>query len=626
MHGNRKTNGLQLKEDEIMADKHQVLKHYFGHDSFRIGQETVIDCILSGSDVLAVMPTGAGKSVCYQVPALIFPGITLVVSPLISLMKDQVAALKQMGIPAAYINSSLEPNQVTKVLQYARQGRYKIIYVAPERLSTREFRNFCFNAQISLVAVDEAHCVSQWGPDFRPHYLKIAEFINSFSTRPVVGAFTATATPQVKKDILELLQLRKPKTVTTGFDRPNLYFSVIEPADKNKALLSLLKKRRDKAGIIYCSTRKSVEEICFLLDKNNFSATRYHAGLEDEERKNNQEDFVYDRKQIMVATNAFGMGIDKSDVSFVIHYNMPKDLESYYQEAGRAGRDGSEAECILLYSSKDIRTIKYFIEHSRENEELTEEELQFLKERQYERLNCIIAYCTAKGCLRSYILRYFGDECPEFCYKCSGCTAGFEVVDVTVEAQKIMSCVIKTKQVHGRRMIADVLRGKTTKKLVQAGLQTQSTYSIMSGYSRQKIYDIIDGLVTEGYMEASLDQYKVLRVLPKSRNVLYANEKVTVRLRKEHKPQNKLLINREVTYDDARLLSALKIVRREIAKAANVPAFVVFSDATIIDMSRKKPTTQEEFLKVSGVGAVKYQRYGEVFLKTISRFKEESSF
>lgn len=598
-----------------MIDKQQILKQFFGYNSFRNGQEEIVDSIINGNDVLAIMPTGSGKSVCYQIPALMLPGITLVVSPLISLMKDQVATLIQMGIPAAYINSSLEPQQIAKALEYACKGKYKIIYVAPERLQTIDFKRFCDSSNISLIAIDEAHCVSQWGPDFRPSYLKIAEFINSFERRPAIGAFTATATSEVKNDILKLLHLQDPKIVTTGLDRPNLYFSVIDPDNKDRALLSLLNERRNQSGIIYCSTRKTVEEVCWLLEQNQFSTTRYHAGLNDSERQTNQDDFIYDRKLIMVATNAFGMGIDKSNVSFVIHYNMPKDIESYYQEAGRAGRDGSDADCILIYSPKDIKTLKYFIEQSCGNEELNAKDIENLKKRQYDRLKHMIAYCTTRDCLRSCILKYFGAEHSVDCENCSNCLTHFESIDITIEAQKIMSCVIKTGQKYGKRMIVDVLRGRNNQKLFEAGLETQSTYGIMSNRSKDEIYDIIDGLVRQGYLECSLDEHSALKVSQKSYRVLYNSEKVLIKMPKVQVEQH----NKKSDVD-TKLLYALKTLRKAFAVKSNVPAFVVFSDATLIEMAQKKPTTESEFLKVSGVGTVKNERYGKAFIDTIKNF------
>lgn len=597
-----------------MSEKYKILKDYYGHKSFREGQEEIIDALLKKQDVLAVMPTGAGKSVCYQIPAMLFAGITLVISPLISLMKDQVSALIQMGIPAAYINSSLEPHQVTKALEYARDGKYKIIYVAPERLETWEFKKFCYNAKISLVAIDEAHCVSQWGPDFRPSYLKIAEFISSFQVRPVVGAFTATATKAVKDDILTLLNLKTPLCLTTGFDRPNLKFSVSEPANKSTMLLQLVKERRDKSGIIYCSTRKTVEEVCDLLTYEDYPATRYHAGLSDDERKRNQDDFVFDRKPIMVATNAFGMGIDKSNVSFVIHYNMPKDIESYYQEAGRAGRDGSEAECILLYNAKDIRTIKFFINNPNENEELTEEQIEINKERELERLQKMIGYCQTRDCLRSYILNYFGDTSANYCGNCSNCLTNFETVDATVDAQKIMSCVARTEEKYGRRMIADILRGSETLKVQNAELQKQSTFGIMNGYTKQEVYDIIDGLVSLGFMEFTLGEYPVLKLLPPSKNVLFKGEKVMLKIRKKPKKEKK---TDKLNKLDTDLFTVLKLTRRKLAIKTSMPDFVILSDATLIEMARNKPTTEEEFLAISGVGKVKYERYGQIFMDVI---------
>ena len=402
-------------------ETYSVLKRYFGYSSFRQGQEEIIDKLLSGQDVLAIMPTGAGKSLCYQVPALVMDGITLVISPLVSLMKDQVNTLTAQGIRGAYLNHSLTDKQFDKALSNMSEGMYKIIYVAPERLTSQRFMNAVQQIDVSMVAVDEAHCVSQWGQNFRPGYLNIAQFIAALPRRPVVGAFTATATLKVKQDIIHLLRLSDPYEVTTGFDRPNLFFSVFRSYDKQQRLKSLVAANKNKSGIIYCSTRKKVDEVCEYLCEEGFSATRYHAGLLDEERKNNQEDFVYDRKQIMVATNAFGMGIDKSDVRFVIHFNMPKNLESYYQEAGRAGRDGEYAECTLLWDDDDIRICQYFISHMERNEELTDEQYEMFKHQEYDRLNRMIAYCKTRGCLRSFMLRYFGDNSKIKCRMCSNC-------------------------------------------------------------------------------------------------------------------------------------------------------------------------------------------------------------
>ena len=405
-------------------DKYETLRHYFGHEGFRPGQEEMIDGLLAGKDVLGIMPTGAGKSMCYQVPALMLPGITLVISPLISLMKDQVAALKEAGIPGAYINSSLTPGQVSLAMQRAAQGAYKIIYVAPERLETPSFLSFSQRAEISLLAVDEAHCVSQWGQDFRPNYLRIADFIDQLPRRPRVGAFTATATSRVRDDIIRLLRLRDPLTATTGFDRPNLYFEVCQPKSKYEALRTILRRNRFRSGIVYCNSRKNVEEVTEKLLQDGFSASRYHAGLSDEERRMNQEDFQYDRVSIMVATNAFGMGIDKSNVGFVIHFNMPRSMEAYYQEAGRAGRDGSPAECVLLYSGQDIMTGKWLIEHSEPNPDLTPEEQKQIRRQDLRRLNDMADFCTKAPCLRHGILSYFGQSAPAKCDACSRCNGG----------------------------------------------------------------------------------------------------------------------------------------------------------------------------------------------------------
>lgn len=605
-----------------MRDKLSVLEEYFGHDSFREGQDRITDSLLGGHDVLGIMPTGAGKSICYQVPALMFDGITIVVSPLISLMKDQVSALVQSGVAAAYINSSLTHAQYLKVLQNTESGKYKIIYVAPERLCAPAFLGICRNLNISMVAVDEAHCVSQWGQDFRPSYLKIPDFIDALNSRPVVGAFTATATGAVRDDIKTLLRLVSPLVVTTGFDRPNLFFSVMQPKNKSIELMKLIKERKNESGIVYCSTRKAVEEVCELLQKNGFAATRYHAGLDENERRRNQDDFVYDRATIMVATNAFGMGIDKSNVSFVIHYNMPKNMESYYQEAGRAGRDGRSADCILLYSAKDVRTNQFLINNSEPNPDLTEDEQEEVRRRDRERLKQMTFYCTTHKCLRKFILEYFGDKGPERCEKCSNCLSNHENTDITVDAQKIMSCVARTGQRYGKKVICDVLRGSKNERLISAGLSRQSTYGIMADCPEKRLRDIIDHLCESGYMTAQGDEYPILKLAPKSRGVLTGQETLRMMLEIPQKKKSAAAKDAPLPPADEKLLAALKDLRKSLAMRQSIPAYVVFTDATLIDMCRLKPKTQEEFMEVSGVGQAKSQRYGEVFLAVIAEFSE----
>lgn len=605
-----------------MRDKLSVLKEYFGHDSFREGQNRITDSLLGGRDVLGIMPTGAGKSICYQVTALMFDGITIVISPLISLMKDQVSALVQSGVAAAYINSSLTHAQYLKVLQNTESGKYKIIYVAPERLCAPAFLGICRNLNISMVAVDEAHCVSQWGQDFRPSYLKIPDFIDALNSRPVVGAFTATATGAVRDDIKTLLRLVSPLVVTTGFDRPNLFFSVMQPKNKSIELMKLIKERKNESGIVYCSTRKAVEEVCELLQKNGFAATRYHAGLDENERRRNQDDFVYDRAAIMVATNAFGMGIDKSNVSFVIHYNMPKNMESYYQEAGRAGRDGRSADCILLYSAKDVRTNQFLINNSEPNPDLTEDEQEEVRRRDRERLKQMTFYCTTHKCLRKFILEYFGDKGPERCEKCSNCLSNHENTDITVDAQKIMSCVARTGQRYGKKVICDVLRGSKNERLISAGLSRQSTYGIMADCPEKRLRDIIDHLCENGYMTAQGDEYPILKLAPKSHGVLTGQETLRMMLEIPQKKKAAAAKDAPLPPADEKLLAALKDLRKSLAMRQSIPAYVVFTDATLIDMCRLKPKTQEEFTEVSGVGQAKSQRYGEVFLAVIAEFSE----
>ena len=594
-------------------EKYHFLEQYFGYKHFRPGQEEIIDSILSGHDVLAVMPTGAGKSLCYQVPALMLSGVTLVISPLISLMKDQVNALTSMGIRAAYLNRSLSMALYNKALDNMAHGVYKIIYVAPERLVSEQFVAVCQSLEISLIAIDEAHCVSQWGQDFRPGYLNIARFIQRLPQRPVIGAFTATATEDVKADIIGLLQLNNPLALTTGFDRPNLFFSVMRPDSKPITLLKLVRERDNQTGIVYCATRKRVEEICDFLCEKGFSATRYHAGLTDDERLKNQDDFVYDRKRIMVATNAFGMGIDKSDVRFVIHYNMPKNLESYYQEAGRAGRDGEDSDCILLFGLQDIATARYFIENAEPNSEMTPAQYAAFKQKEGERLQQMISYCKTEGCLRAFMLQYFGDEAEERCDKCSNCKTSFKTVDVTVEAQKILSCIVRTKERFGAQLICDVLMGRESQKVISFGLQSQTTYGILKDVKRAQLKSLIESLEAQGYIEYLGTGRPVLKVTESGWLVLKGKVQVQSRealqMRTTAKPE-KADVNEE-------LFRELQAVRSEIAQQRGVPAYVIFSDATLRSMCQRLPLTDEEFLSISGVGETKRKLYGERFINVI---------
>ncbi|MFR9053726.1 MAG: DNA helicase RecQ [Ruminococcus sp.] len=601
-----------------MSDKFSVLKDYFGHDSFRDGQEQIVDALLDGRDALCIMPTGAGKSMCYQIPALLFDGVTIVVSPLISLMKDQVGSLVQSGVPAAYINSSLSYPQFLRVLSNVEHGKYKIIYVAPERLLTDGFLDTCKKIKISMVAVDEAHCVSQWGQDFRPSYLKIISFVESLANHPIVGAFTATATNDVKEDIKKILRLENPFEITTGFDRPNLFFGVIKSSSKDEKLIDLIRERGDRSGIVYCATRKNVESVCELLCDNGFSAARYHAGLDEYERRKNQEDFVFDRKNIMVATNAFGMGIDKSNVTYVIHYNMPKNIESYYQEAGRAGRDGGEADCILLYSPKDVRLNRFMIENSEGNDELTIEENEQIRERDFERLKYMTFYSTTNDCLRGFILRYFGGEKKAYCGKCSNCLSVHKLVDVTIDSQKIMSCIARTGQRYGKTVICDVLKGSKSEKILKAELNNQSTYGIMKEVTARHIFGTIDFLAEKEYISAD-NETEVLKLLPKSRDVLFGRERLV--MKKVENSEKVVKTHRPEVPVNSDLLDALKALRKGIASKKSVPAYVIFTDATLIDMCKKCPETPDEMLEVSGVGRTKLEKFGKQFLEEIAKFR-----
>ena len=613
-------------------DKASLLGRYFGHDKFRPGQEALIDALISGQDVLGVMPTGAGKSVCYQLPALMLPGVTLVVSPLISLMKDQVTALSQAGIPAAYINSSLTEKQYREVFHRARQGLYKIIYVAPERLTAPDFLCLSEEIEIPLLVVDEAHCVSQWGQDFRPGYLRIAGFAAALSKRPVLGAFTATATAEVKADIEKMLSLQRPLRITTGFDRPNLYFEVVRPKSKDVWLRVFLAGWPGQSGIVYCATRKAVESVCDSLLQSGVSATRYHAGLSDAERKQNQEDFVYDRSKVMVATNAFGMGIDKSNVSFVAHYNMPKNIESYYQEAGRAGRDGAKAHCALLFSAGDVQTAQFLINNAEENETLSEEERAFVKERDRHRLEQMVAYCKTTDCLRANLLRYFGDTVTEGCGNCGSCAGEMIQKDITVEAQKILSAVSRVEKKYrfglGLLLIVRMLHGSKEQRVMRLGLDMLPTYGIMRDTDSAQIRDYIDRLIQEGYLTLTKDEYPVVRTTPRARQVLFEGETVLYTCRKQSKAEKISSQKKSApapAQEDEGLFAALKALRTRLAGEANVPAYIVFSNAALLDMAAGQPQSMEAFLQVSGVGEVKAARYGQVFLEEIRNWTEKKN-
>ena len=587
----------------------------------------MIDGILSGRDVLGIMPTGAGKSLCYQIPALMMGGITLVISPLISLMKDQVSALNQAGILAAYLNSSLTVNQYYKVLNLAKTGRYPIIYVAPERLLNEEFLDFALHVDISMVAVDEAHCVSQWGQDFRPSYLKIMEFIDKLSRRPVVSAFTATATREVRDDIIDILKLQDPFVTATGFDRENLFFSVQTPKDKYGYVCEYVTEHREESGIIYCISRKLVEEVCGKLIKEGFSVTRYHAGLSDEERRNNQDDFIYDRCRIMVATNAFGMGIDKSDVRYVIHYNMPKNMESYYQEAGRAGRDGEPSRCILLYSGQDVITNRFFIENNQENQELDPVTRALVQERDEERLRKMTFYCFTHECLRDYILRYFGEYGSNYCGNCSNCLTEFVETDVSKEAGEIIQCVKACHQRYGITVILDTLRGASTAKIRQYQMEENPCYGSCREIPIYRLRQIFHYLLEKGYLSLSNDAYTLVKLTGQSEILLQPDAVLIMKMAREEKKKPKTEKESKkiktktsgvLSQEDEPLFQRLRQLRMEIAREEKVPPYIVCSDKTLVHMCIIKPHDKEEMLTVSGVGEHKYTKYGEKFLREIN--------
>ncbi len=610
-------------------NKTEVLKTYFGYDSFRKGQENVIDGLLAGKDVVAIMPTGAGKSLCYQVPALLFSGITLVISPLISLMQDQVKSLNEAGVHAAYINSSLTETQISKALALAAMGTYQIIYVAPERLESAAFMHFVSQVKISMVTVDEAHCISQWGQDFRPGYLKIVEFIESLPERPVVSAFTATATEEVKEDIACILKLKNPEIIVTGFDRENLYYSVEHIAGKRKDVfvMDYLKKHPRESGIIYCATRKNVDALYEILCKQGIAAARYHAGMDNGERKKSQENFIYDRAPVIVATNAFGMGIDKSNVRFVIHYNMPQSMENYYQEAGRAGRDGENANCILLFSAQDIMIGKFLLER-KEFEGIEEEDVEFLRKRDLHRLYIMEEYCKTTSCLRHYILKYFGERVTGACNNCGNCHHRYEEIDMTQDARQVINALAETKGRYGLAIVAGTLSGANRARLKEIGADRYKSYGALSHRSEADIRLLIEQMIREGYVIQTQGDYSVLRI--GDINGL-KQEDAYVGIRKAEKkeavsaPRMKKAKSTDVlTGAGYRLFERMKQLRLMIAREEGMPPYIVFSDKTLIDMCAKHPETEEEMLQVSGVGENKLRKYGKRFLDEIAVFVKEN--
>ncbi|WP_227938130.1 DNA helicase RecQ [Alkalihalobacillus deserti] len=590
-------NRLQLAQDK--------LKSIYGYDSFRQGQHTIIEQILNGTDTIGIMPTGGGKSLCYQIPALVLPGITLVISPLISLMKDQVDALAELNIPATYLNSTLSVSEERERQNLIEDGFYKLIYVAPERLEQYQFQQLLSRISLSLVAIDEAHCMSQWGHDFRPSYLSISSWLEQLEQNPTVLALTATATTEVCKDLQNFLHIGEHHVISTGFERSNLTFKVKKGLNKKRFIDSYITSKKKESGIIYASTRKEVDQIYQHLSSSGISVAAYHGGMNEKERSRSQEAFIHDEVNIIIATNAFGMGIDKSNVRFVVHYNLPRTIEAYYQEAGRAGRDGEASECVVLFSPQDVRTQAFLIEQSDRNE--------LRQEMEYKKLQQMTAFCHTERCLQQYILNYFGDDSNKTCGKCSNCVQTGEKVNKTREAQMVFSTVKRTRERFGKTIISQILVGSANQKLKQLQLTNVTTYGLLKTWSQKDVAEFIDILMAEEYLVPMGTTYPTIQLTEKAVQVLmgelevFLTETVTAIQSEEH----------DVVFE------ALRELRKQISTESRIPPYMIFSDKTLKEMSRLIPLTIEEFSSVSGVGEQKQEKYGQAFLEILQQFKDK---